>query len=240
MYFDYALARVAADQVKLEIQDATGAVLRSFQSGQPLRPFPLSNGAGGHRFRWDFTLPGPDGTAGAGGDEGGGAGRRGRGPMVAPGGYQVRLTVGSWTSTRPFRVLIDPRLPPDGVTEEVLRAQVAMSLKARDLVSESRRLVARLAEVRRRAAGVESEGARRAMPRLAALEARVVTATGRYPTPMLADQIAFLYTMTLAADQQLGRDVYERYDELAGLLGRAKAELEAIVSADLPGLKAGS
>jgi hypothetical protein len=230
---------VAADLVKLEILDATGAVLRSFESGQRLRPFPLSSGAGHHRFRWDFTLPGPEGTAGAGagGDEGGGAGRRERGPMVAPGAYQVRLTAGSWTATRPFRVLIDPRLPPDGVTEEVLRAQVAMSLKARDLVSESRRLVARLAEVRRRAAGVESEGARRAMPRLAALEARVVTAQGRYPTPMLADQIAFLYTMTLTADQQLGRDVYERYDELAGLLARAKAELEGIVSAELPSLE---
>jgi hypothetical protein len=61
----------------------------------------------------------------------------------------------------------------------------------------------------------------------------VVTAPGRYPTPMLADQIAFLYNITLAADQQLGRDLYERYDELAGQLAKAKEELDAIVAADL-------
>ena len=161
--------------------------------------------------------------------------------MIAPGFYQVRLTVGQWTATRPFRVLIDPRLPRDGVTEAVLAWQLAMSLKARDLVTESRRLVARLAELRGKATGLPSadaEGARRAGPKLAALEARLVTAGGRYPTPMLADQIAFLYTSTLSADQQLGRDVYQRYDELAGLLARARAELDTIVAADLPSLKA--
>ena len=235
MYFDYSLAR-PADEVKLEILDAGGVVLRSFTSAQPLRPFPLAVSPGLHRFRWDFTLPGPEGAAsgGAAGEEGGAPGRRPRGPMVAPGAYQVRLTVGSWTATRPFRIAIDPRLPPDGVTEDVLRAQLAMSLKARDLVSEARRLVARLEEVRRRSAGVESEGVRRALPKLAALEARLVTAPGRYPTPMLADQIAFLYNVTLAADQQLGRDVYQRYDELAGLLAKAKEELAAIAASDLP------
>src|ERR1043166_4887845 len=234
MYFDYSLAR-PADEVKLEILDAGGGVLRSFTSSQPARPIPLATTPGLHRFRWDFTLPGPQGVASGagGGEEAGGPARRARGPMVAPGAYQVRLTVGSWTATRPFRILIDPRLPPDGVTEEVLRAQLAMSLKARDLVSEARRLVARLEEVRRRSAGVESEGARRALPRLAALEARLVTAPGGYPTPMLADQIAFLYSVTLAADQQLGRDVYERYGELAGLLAKAKEELDAM-TADLP------
>jgi photosystem II stability/assembly factor-like uncharacterized protein len=258
MYFHYSLAADAPGEVKLEIQDPAGAVLRSFSSGarggaRPSRdeaelgpepefprraaPLVLSTRAGLHRVRWDFTLPGPGGASGSGGGGGGFAGRGARGPMVAPGLYQLRLTVGTWTATRPFKVLIDPRLPPDGVTEEVIRSQVAMSLKIRDLVSESRRVVAGLAELRRRAGGVDSEGARRALTRLGALEDRLVTAPGRYPTPMLADQIAFLYNMTLAADQKLGRDVYERYDELAGLLARVREELDAIVTADLPGMK---
>jgi hypothetical protein len=205
---------------------------------------PLSTTPGLHRFRWDFTLPGPEGSAraGAGGEGGGGPGRAARGPWVAPGGYQVRLTMGSWTATRPFRILIDPRLPADGITELTLREQLAMSLRARDLVSESRRVVARLVEVRRQAGEAGAGGndaARRALPKLAAIEARLVTAQGRYPTPMLADQIAFLYGMTLAADQKLGRDVSERYVELAAQLAEVKSALEAIVATDLPSLKAG-
>ncbi|HEV8357182.1 MAG TPA: hypothetical protein VGQ17_10500, partial [Gemmatimonadales bacterium] len=212
--------------------------------GARLMVSPLSTTPGLHRFRWDFTLPGPEGSAPAGAGLGGegGPGRAARGPWVAPGGYQVRLTMGSWTATRPFRILIDPRLPPDGITELTLREQLAMSLRARDLVSDSRAVVARLVELRRRAGelgGGGNDGARRALPKLAALEARLVTPPGRYPTPMLADQIAFLYGMTLAADQKLGRDVYERYAELAGQLVEVKSALDAIATADFPSLKAG-
>jgi hypothetical protein len=39
--------------------------------------------------------------------------------------------------------------------------------------------------------------------------------------------------MTLGADQQMGRDVYDRLTELSGLLAAWKAELDAIVAADL-------
>lgn len=231
MYFDYAISVDAPGVVVLEVLDASGASLRSYSSGARVTaPSGITNQAGLHRFRWDFTLPGPEGPSLRGN----------RGPMIAPGNYQVRLTVGQWTVTRPFRVLIDPRLPRDGVTEAVLAEQLRVSLQARELVSASRRLVQRLAEVRRQSAaltGADAEGARRAEPKLAALQARLVTAGGRYPTPMLADQIGFLYNVTQAADQQLGRDVYERYDELSGLLAKAQAELEQITLADLPSLK---
>jgi hypothetical protein len=233
MYLHYALAADSPGDIKLEILDSIGTSLRAFSN---------AGRAGLHRFRWDFTLPGPQGPPPrTGGGDMEGSPRGGRGPMIAPGSYEVRLTVGQWTAKQPFRVLIDPRLPKDGVTDAVLAGQLAMSLKARDLVSDARRLAARLAEVREKASGLtgaDIEAGRRAGPKLAALEARLVTSGGRYPTPMLADQIAFLYDVTLAADQQLGRDVYQRYDELAGLLGRARAELDAIIAADLPTLKA--
>ena len=35
-----------------------------------------------------------------------------------------------------------------------------------------------------------------------------------YPTPMLVDQISYLYNMTNDADQVPGHDTYERYEEL--------------------------
>lgn len=74
-----------------------------------------------------------------------------------------------------------------------------------------------------------ADRARLALPRLAELQKKLVTAGGRYPTPMLADQIAFLYNGTLAADQKLGRDVYERYDELSAQLAKIKTELEVLM-----------
>ena len=248
MYIDYALASDATGPVRLEILDPAGTTLKTFTTGAadgsvsnpsggmrggfgaPAATSRLSTRAGLHRFRWDFALPGPEGSGGRGD----------RGPWVAPGSFQVRLTVGTWTATRPFKVLIDPRLPPDGVTDAVLAEQLVMSLKARDLVSDSRRLVARLADVRKRAAalsGADAEGAQRALPRLDGLQARLVTAGGRYPTPMLADQITILYGITQASDQQLGRDVYERYAELSAQLQAFRTELDGIVAADLPSLK---
>jgi hypothetical protein len=230
MYFSYAFAADVTENVKLEILDPVGTVLRSFTGVAPSR---LSNRAGLHRFRWDFTLPGPEGPPRPGD----------RGPWVAPGSYQVRLTAGNWSETKNFRLLIDPRLPADGVTDAVLAAQLAMSLQLRDLVTQSRRVVSRLAEVRRKAAalrGAPADAVRRALPQLMALEARLVTAEGRYQTPMLADQIAFLYDVSLAADQQLGRDVSERYHELVGLLAMAKQELDAIAAAVSDSVSSGS
>lgn len=249
MNIDYSLAADATEPVKLEILDGAGAVLRTFTSNDPGAGTPPGQGgmrvgfgpavagprvaarAGLHRFRWDFALPGPEGAGGRGGS---------RGPWVAPGAYRARLTVGEWSATKPFRLLIDPRLAADGITEAVLVEQLAMSLKARDLVTSARRLVARLGELKGRVAtltGAEAEKARAAQPRLTALEARLVTAGGRYPTPMLADQIAFLYSITQVADQQLGRDVYERYNELSGQLAGLTAELQTILAEDLPSLR---
>jgi len=42
--------------------------------------------------------------------------------MVVPGEYTVRLTTGSWSETRSFRVLMDPRVEEDGVTLADLEA----------------------------------------------------------------------------------------------------------------------
>ena len=61
------------------------------------------------------------------------------GPMVAPGKYQVRLTAGSWSDTKPLEVKIDPRVTADGVTQADLEEQTAFLLKVRDAMSEAAR-----------------------------------------------------------------------------------------------------
>ena len=228
MYFDYTLAREPEGEVTLEVLDRVGRLLRRFSSEAPgerdqlpaqpgMRKFALERvgtprlpkTAGHHRFRWDFALPGPwDPNPQRSGRQG---------PWVVPGAYQVRLTVGGWTSTHPFRVLPDPRVVRDQVTQADLDQQLATALAARDLVSEVRVLTKEVADARKQADN----------PALATLAAKLTAESTRYPTPRLVEQTVFLYNMTNQADQRLGKDIVDRLKELGGLIAKAKAEFEA-------------
>jgi hypothetical protein len=232
---DYYLAQEPTGDITLDVLDARGTVIRSFSTagesqqqagGQEMRgPFAQRGGprlgktAGMHRFRWDFAYPGPvDAATGRAG---------GNGPLATPGRYQARLTAGSWTATKSFNVLIDPRVEKDGVTQVVLEEQLQHTLKVRDAVSEARQTLHRLREAKRGLA--EGSDQRR---RLDALEARLATASSggiRYPQPMLVSQLEYLYNMITNADQKLGRDAFERYDELKKQLDAIKQQLSTLV-----------
>lgn len=179
----------------------------------------LGKSAGMHRVIWDFAYPGPvDPATGRAG---------GNGPLATPGRYQARLTVGTWTATRSFNVLVDPRIEKDGVTQVVLDEQLQHTLKVRDAVSEARQTLHRLREAKRGLA--EGTDQRR---RLDALEAQLATASGggiRYPQPMLVAQLEYLYNMITNADQKLGRDAFERYEELKRQLDGIKQQLSTLV-----------
>lgn len=161
----------------------------------------LAKTGGHHRVRWDLTLVGPW-------DEN--ATRSGRnGPMAAPGRYVIWLTAGGKTVARFLDVQVDSRLLFDGVTVDDLLVQHDIALQVRDLLSSARRTAAE-AKRTRAAAGAESDAGRRADRQLAEL----VTAEGPYPTPMLIDQIAYLYRMVTGADQVPGKDATDRLAEL--------------------------
>ena len=223
-YLDYYLPSAPSAEVMLEILDGSGKRLRRFSSAaradsaevpalRAMRRFDvetlglprLSKTVGHHRFRWDFTMSGPWDPSPA---------RAGRsGPWVAPGTYQVRLTVGDWSMTQPLRVLPDPRLLKAGLTPADYTAQLATALAARDLVSAVKVLVANVAERRKTDPN----------PRWAELAATLTAGPGRYPTPRLAEHAEYLYRMTISADQRLGRDVTERLTELSDQLAKAEA-----------------
>jgi len=221
----YALGTEPAGDVRLEILDARGGVIRVFSSaaardtaaaaaGTPR----LAKGRGLHRFAWFLRHPGPWHSDSLRTGQGG--------PLVAPGEYQARLTVGDWTATRRLRVLPDPRVERDGVTPADFAAQVALSLQIRDAVSEARRAVARIR-------AVKDEAVKR---RLAGAEAALVTASGQsYPQPMLVAQLEYLYAMLDGADQKPGRDAALRFEELRGRLAERLAEVRRILGEDRAG-----
>jgi photosystem II stability/assembly factor-like uncharacterized protein len=236
---DYCLSEKPVSEVTLEILDATGGLIRSFSSKkqemsqenlefselkEKLKHFGgprLSKSQGMHRFFWDLR------HAGAWHHQESRAGRRG--PMVATGTYQVKLTVGGWTHTEKFEVKLDPRVVEDGVSQADLTAQESLSLQIRDLLSR-----AEMAADRIRKAKEQQQLKRQLDKRLAAVYSKLNTAEGVYQQPQLIDQIRYLLSMLDRADQKPGRDAYKRFDELKKELSGYCLEIEKILGSSSP------
>ncbi len=223
--FTYRLASDAGS-AEIVVRDADGEIVRRFESGGPdassertqgmrapgfrgrgVAPVPTT--AGVHRFTWDMRH---FGAKNAQGDP------SGRGPLAPPGRYTVELTVDGETVSSDFRLNMDPRVVAEGwVTAEQVREQVALALKARDMLGEARMAAARLE------AGMES-GSDEA---LEVIHDELVTDPIRYTQPMLVDQISYLAGNLDSADQPPGQDAIERYAELRAQLDHVLSRLDA-------------
>jgi hypothetical protein len=181
-----------------------------------------------HRFTWDMRHAGPWDADPQ---------NAGRGPMVAPGRYQARLSVGSgFSETVDFSLRIDPRVAADGVTSADLEAQTNFNLEVRDLTSEAKMVLHRIDSLIERvramsvSGSVESRAASSVEAELTELRAKFVTAAGRYQTPMLSPQIGYLNGMTNRADQRPGNFAYSRLAQLRERLAEYSGELRALVT----------
>jgi hypothetical protein len=234
-------AAPAAD-TRLEILDSKGQVVRGFGlakpaaagGGQEMRgpfrgqggPSALRPEAGMQRFAWDMRYAGPW-TAAAPDGAGGG-------PLVAPGKYSARLTSGGQTQTREFQIAADPRLTRDGVTQRDIEEQVAFQLRVRDAISDARRLQQQIEEAMKKGGiaavppaqpGVVPTEIKFVHP-LQALWARVADQTGIYPQPMLISQLQNVSRMVGQADQKIGKDAVDRFNDLLKELQAVQAEVK--------------
>jgi len=215
---DYYLAKAPAGDITLDVMDALGKTVRTFTSAgtgavagaaiaesqddeegprRPSAPSRLDKSAGMHRFTWDLRYPGPWQSERV--PEGG------NGPMAVPGTYQVKLTVGTWSETKKFTLVEDPRVTADGITLADLQAQFAHNIKVRDLVSESNRAVARI-----RAAQTQYRSDDAMLAKVNEIGAKLITAPVRYSEPELATHVSYLYQMTNGADQRVPKDAADR------------------------------
>jgi hypothetical protein len=224
---DYFLAGPSGE-VKLDILDAAGGVVRSYSSearvgsggGRGGRrggglPSALPVKAGMNRFVWDLRYPG--GPAGGGDGEGGGFG--GGGPLVAPGAFKARLTAGGVTKIESFSVKIDPRIAKDGVTVADLVEQTKFSLKVRDALAEARAVQTRVRQ---------AIDAKRGDPaKLQSVWERLTTKGGPYEDQMYVDQLSNVNRAISQADQKVGASYYERLNQLTKEWTALKAEAEA-------------
>jgi photosystem II stability/assembly factor-like uncharacterized protein len=239
---DYYFAAEPSGDIKLEILDTVGKVVRTFSSAAPAAgesraeaapseeeeeggfrsrggPTRLDKTAGMHRFGWDLRYPGPWQSESR--PEGP------NGPAAVPRNYSVRLTAGTFTSTQPLVVIEDPRIVKSGVTTAELREQFEHNLRVRELVSDVNRAVARV-----RAAQAKWKNDSSAADNLAKVNdiaVKLITPAIRYSKPALQTHITYLYGLTTATDQKIGRDAVERYGVLRKQLDVILAELNQVL-----------
>lgn len=248
--FDLYFATAPGAETKLEVLDARGAALKTWNVLPPRSNAPVAEGGGGGGFRrgsnnspgiraeagmqritWDLRYPGP---WSANAPEGGPGG-----PMVPPGKYSVRLTSGGQTITRNFDLKSDPRVAADGVSDGDIAEQVKFQLQVRDAISDARKLQQSIEQAMQKAGikpGLEPGGpghtpaAAEYDHPLRALYARVVTTPGIYTQGMLIDQLSNIQRMVTQADQKIGKDAYDRYADLIKEMAAIEAELKKIGS----------
>src|SRR5438552_13768871 len=140
------------DPIMLELVDARGQVIRAFTNEEKKKDggsdewekdeaeehIPAK--AGLNQFTWDLRYESPKKIPAAIYDEGDPSG-----PLVLPGNYQVRLTVGAKNFTAPLEVALDPRVK---TSADDLRKQFDLMLRMRDRQDEMNKAILAIRDLR--------------------------------------------------------------------------------------------
>jgi photosystem II stability/assembly factor-like uncharacterized protein len=263
----YWLEDEASGEVVIDILDDEGRVLRHLTSTKKEEPSeddpdpeyeedrhqkPLSQDAGVQRAVWDLRYEGAPRIAKAKLD----SGNPEEGPMVLPGTYSVRLTVGDTSLSEPVEVKLDPRVD---VPRSALEEQLVFTLALRDdltrlagfvrdlrSVREQLRTRAALLETDPAAAGVV-EAARDLAARLDTLEGKLHNPeaevsydvlAGRKGGAKLYSRLAPLYSWAEEGDGAPTQGMEEVRATLESELAALAAEWTGILDNDLPALDA--
>jgi len=247
-----------ADEVRLEILDADGEVLRSMSSTTPEKQAPsvwrklfpeffdppkLDARPGANRWVWNLRLADAEivpnavlwGSA--------------AGPMVPPGSYQVRMTAGDWTDTSDFEVVTDPRQDLDPA---VVEARFELAHVIWDQLSGSHTLIKRIGSVRDQVEGwadrVDDEEfqtlADETIETLEAIEGRLRQTALESSQDMLNfpskldNQLVYLKGIVEATPGFPTQSSRERFDELRTELDGIEGELDAVLTTEVPELEA--
>jgi photosystem II stability/assembly factor-like uncharacterized protein len=230
--------------VKLEFLEADGSLIKAYSTQSDERGGELEVEAGLNRFVWDTRYPDAkrfDGMIMWAGST--------TGPRAVPGEYQVRLTVGDWSETSPFRLLPDPRVE---VSLADLEEQFEFLVRIRDRVSEANEAVVRIRDVKSQLKGVMErvEGhadadtitalAKDLVERLSEVEAEIYQVKNRsgqdplnYPI-RLNNKIAALTGVVSSADAKPTDQSYAVYDDLSAKLQVQLDLLATIVDGGVP------
>ena len=241
-----------AQTAEIRILDATGSLLRAFDTGAPeqprvevdgMRPAPrrapepsLPRTRGLHRLNWDLRSAGVP-TPGA-------PERTLRGPMVLAGDHRVELWVdGELSASAPLRLLEDPRLVEVGIgPNELAQQREALSrlLEDLDLLGTTLELVrdqrGALHRLRERDDVTLEERDSSEMVQIGAeldrLEEQLIQPqpgkVGAELEPQLFSQYRYLMGLLDSADQAPGDDALQRLADLREELGGIVEEVRGL------------
>ncbi|MFZ0770999.1 MAG: hypothetical protein WCA49_22885 [Candidatus Sulfotelmatobacter sp.] len=177
IYYYLKDAPKAGTETKLEILDSSGKTIRKYSSAEaqlldePLGPDDkkpekeIKPDAGLNRFVWDLRYEEAHRIPGYYlWEYNGGA----KGPVAAPGQYQVRLTVGSESQVVPLEVKLDPRV---NVSQADLAAQFGLLAQVHEELNRVYDAVNQIQDVRSQVAGLK-----RRLPENASTKAIVTSA----------------------------------------------------------------
>jgi photosystem II stability/assembly factor-like uncharacterized protein len=263
----YWLEEERADEVTIEILDEEGTLVRRLSSkkagpevpeddpdpdwnAEPKKPLPTEPGV--NRAVWDLRYEGAARIEGAKVD----FGDPYTGPLVLPGTYGARLTVGGEAYTTPIEVLPDPRVH---VSRDDMEDQLAFALSLRDDLTQVADVVAGLRAVRENIAArtkeLEAVDAAKDLVRdtnalvakLDTLESKLHNREARVNYDILAgrsggaklhSRLAPLYTWAHEGDGAPTGPMREIYGRLEKELETLAAEWSAVLETDLPALNA--
>ena len=244
------------EEVKLEVLDENGGLVRAFTSKEVKKaegkgaeegddaPKPIPAKAGLNAFCWDLRhAPASkfDGLILWGGET--------DGPRAVPGRYQARLSAGGTTLTRPFELRKDPRL---ATTDEDFAKQLALLTEIRDRLTATHDAIARLRTVRdqaetaaERAKGTEGEkpiadAAAALSKKLTEVEEALYQTKSRssqdplnFPI-RLNNKLAALASTVASADAAPTEPSYAVHRDLSARIDAELAKLDRVMAEDVP------
>jgi photosystem II stability/assembly factor-like uncharacterized protein len=264
----YYLKNKPASDIQLEFLDGAGKSIRKF-TGRVERPgaatttaqsaVPAGGGEGGfggggappvtmniglNRFIWDMRytdavrFPGMILWSG-----------ETRGPKIAPGNYQVKLSVDGKTFTQPFEVKADPRL---SITPVDYAKQTELGLRIRDKLTETHNAILQIRDVRKQVEDLMKRvggqpGAKVINDAGVALNKNLTTVEeALYQTKNQSNQdplnfpirlnnkLAALGGVVGSAEAAPTAQSYAVYDEVAGAIDAQLQRLAQIMKTDVP------
>ena len=233
---DYFLPKTHKGNIQLQILDANKSPVIAFVSDSTeqkaskkvienmdlsqlitLVNTQLSKRPGLNRFHWDLKHKGPWNKNKKRSYK--------NGPMVAPGKYTARLTVGTQSYNQDFEVKIDPRVKDNGISEADIIQQIKFQNKIVALLTNARKLEESL---EKEAKSLKGKKAQVKVKRLANINYTLTllkNKKGAYPQQMLVSQISYLLNINNNADQIPGQDAVQRIEELTTQFEKIKNEI---------------
>ncbi|MEL6981036.1 MAG: glycosyl hydrolase, partial [Actinomycetota bacterium] len=237
--------------VTLTIADATGAEIESFSSDIPedsedrTARLYLTAKDGTNTFQWDMRYP--RGPKVEGSDFHGPP----NGPLALPGSYQATLTVGGHSMTKPFSLLVDPRVdtsPADFQAQfELLSAIQAKLSETIEAVNKIKAMQGRLEDWAGRLAdqddaGDTADAVAAMIERLGDIDGALIQR--EFTTPgdtlnyreKLLEKLGQLVPVVSSADSAPTRQSTQVFEKLSGQIDEQLGALDELIQGDLAAL----